>query len=400
MKKKFKEEKYIKQRYSEKSKKWTFQVFIDYYDENDIKSTYTKSFSERNYGSARTAYIAAIQHRDEKRKEMLTTGITADNPITVRETFEQTHTIFRKRATTRKKKNCRFNKYIDPICGDKRLDKVRPIDIYNTLNPMCSQCTDNTILSVFTIWKEIVKAGRILGVLKTDITDEVVLPRSEIIHKKRSVETDPATLSQVIDALRAHTRSTDKDQWNVEMMVYGLYIMYYTGMRPGEAFALKKSNVDLRRKSFFLEQGIGSDYDNMHAIRTLKTDNSAREIPIVKALYPIVEEVMERQDSEWLLARWDGQVFDVNQVTNKITKCCKLEGLEFNMYRLRHLFATDLVTNGADPRTIMELMGHVNLSMTVDYARSNSDLKQETMQLREDKYENNRAKNRANQFQA
>ena len=42
---------------------------------------------------------------------------------------------------------------------------------------------------------------------------------------------------------------------------------------------------------------------------------------------------------------------------------------------LRHRFSTKLVTANVDPRTVMELMGHKNFSMTVSYARSDDEKK-------------------------
>lgn len=40
------------------------------------------------------------------------------------------------------------------------------------------------------------------------------------------------------------------------------------------------------------------------------------------------------------------------------------------MHSLRRTFATDLIENGADPKTVQELLGHKTLAMTMDlYAK-------------------------------
>lgn len=52
------------------------------------------------------------------------------------------------------------------------------------------------------------------------------------------------------------------------------------------------------------------------------------------------------------------------------------------MYQLRHQFSTDLITNNVDIRTVMELMGHNNTNMTIDYARSSSELKSDALNKR------------------
>lgn len=58
-----------------------------------------------------------------------------------------------------------------------------------------------------------------------------------------------------------------------------------------------------------------------------------------------------------------------------IPNACNLEGIKFNMLRYRHQFSTDLIKNGKDVRTIMELMGHNNIEMPFGYARSDEQAK-------------------------
>lgn len=56
-------------------------------------------------------------------------------------------------------------------------------------------------------------------------------------------------------------------------------------------------------------------------------------------------------------------------------------GVEFNMYQLRHTVATRLVTANVDERTIIEILGHEHIDMSVYYARSNDDLKRDALSI-------------------
>ena len=116
--------------------------------------------------------------------------------------------------------------------------------------------------------------------------------------------------------------------------------------------------------------------------KATKTKQSVRLEPIVPQLEPILRQLIGIQPSEHLFMRCDDTVWSIDDVANKINYVSKRVGVDFNVYRLRHKFSTDLVTNNVDPRTIMELMGHNNINQTLDYARSNDQLKKEALKNR------------------
>lgn len=85
-------------------------------------------------------------------------------------------------------------------------------------------------------------------------------------------------------------RWSDKNEY-VQLML----MLIYSGVRPGELFALKKFNVNLEEKSFWIEKG--------------KTENAARKVPIHQRTLPFFEYWMRKNDSEYLITQLNGVNF-------------------------------------------------------------------------------------------
>lgn len=378
---KFRKEKYIKQRFSKITKKWSFQVFFEYYDFDGVSQSYTKTFAEKNYTTAKEALDEACKHRDKMRHKLNTEGLPKKQVYLLKEVFDLTFQLFILRKETVIRLEKIFNKYILRVLGNMEFQKISTLLIYKTLNKMVSTASDDTLKRVFSIWKKLFKTARVYKIVHIDLTEEIILPKSEVKKVKRKVTTSYEDLVKIVETLRNTTRQQNRYIFDCEIIIYGLFTLYYTGLRPAECFALKKSNIDFNNNTIFIDSEIGSSYTKTNVLRETKTEDSVREIPIVPELKKILLELLQYQnsESEFMFSNYEKELFDIDLITNKITNCAKKIGIKFNMYMLRHLFSTDLITNKTDPRTVMELMGHNNIAMTIEYARSNSNLKEQAL---------------------
>ena len=78
---------------------------------------------------------------------------------------------------------------------------------------------------------------------------------------------------------------------------------------------------------------------------------------------------------QFLFTDYQGNLLTTKKISQHLNTVTKRLGIDFHLYMLRHRFSTKLVTANVDPRTVMELMGHKNFSMTVSYARSDDEKK-------------------------
>ena len=367
METRFKKEPYITQRKGKLG--WTFQVYIrsDY-------TTITKSFSEREYGSARTAYDSAVVFRNRALTEIADKTVLRKNNITVNEMFEEylENAVISYKTKEYHKKL--FRKYITH--KTTKLQDLTRADIIEELNAMVEVASDDTIGRVLSVWKnDIIEPAITKDYLLKDLTVGIKAPKTRMITIKKDVRTDRETVLKV-ENLVLHTI---ENKYNARVIVAMLETLYYTGMRPAEVAVLTRS--DIKKDYISVTKELGSSLDDENVVRKCKTPSSIRNVPIHPSLRIVLDNLMEEALYDSLFVKKDGEYMNSTWVGDIIRRACKKEGIEFNMYRLRHNMATNLVTNNVDPKTTVELMGHANYDMSIYYAVSNDDLKEDAIGL-------------------
>ena len=156
-----------------------------------------------------------------------------------------------------------------------------------------------------------------------------------------------------------------------------------TGMRRGEIFNLKWSNVEF-------------EYGFIELLET--KSGKSRKVPISSKLMKVLEEAKNKQSctSSDKLHQFDGlrqsqseYVFinpDTNMPYNDIKKSfhsvLKKAGItDFRFHDFRHTAATRMLEKGADIRTVQEILGHSSVSVTERYTHTNAKLKKSAIEL-------------------
>lgn len=370
MKLRFKKEQYVEQRFNKATNTWSFRVKL-----RQANPPITKTFSEKDYGSPRRAYDQAVIFRNQSLVD-INNGISyCVSDKTLEEVFYEIFDLFPVREETKRKYIINFNRYIR---DDIEIKNVNRAYIISQLNSMIRDCSDDTINRVFALWKKIFKVAQVNGYVTIDPTNAIIPPKSQrIVKKHKDVITDRNKLDDV--EKRVMDSFSDKESSQV---CVALELMWYCGLRPCETFALNKS--DIKNGYISVNKELGSDIasnsefideDNLNVIRKCKTQASVRKVPIPKQLQDILDNYNPK--GTILFPNEKGTYFNVSKLGQRI----KLLGVPFNMYQLRHTVATRLVTNGIDQRTIIEILGHENINMSVYYARSNEDLKKSALEM-------------------
>ena len=365
---KFRSEKNIIQR-KQKSGLYTFLVRIRTED-----GEVSKSFNEADYPTAKIAFDSAVRYRNQMQYELSMGLVEKKNNSTVQQMFDTYIDTCPSSLKTKNHLRKLFNKYVQH--KDIKIQELTKADIIEDLNRMVEIASDDTIQRVMYIYRTcIVGTALLKNILLRDITLGVPKPKSKMAMQKRGVTTDKKTMEIVKKGVLGSVRSL----YDAQIICFLLDVLYYTGMRPAEAEVLERTDISKTHISVTKQLGSSTDEDNVPT--NTKAAESVRLIPIHPDLRPILDDLLDFAKTERLFAKEDGHYMDSSWIGTIINRVAKNKGVEFNLYRLRHNVATELVTNNVDSRTTTELLGHARYNMSLYYARSNDELKEEAIEL-------------------
>ena len=388
-------EKYIKVKKGEKATYFTVQ--FDYTDIRGKKKSYSKTFTSTNYASEGACLDAAVTHRDLKRAELIQGTLTGKTNKTVGDLLEDYYRIKRVPMSTQKLLSFNYDKYISEPYGSRTIDTITSLDVTECLESIKFDASKNVIIKCASIWHKIFKTAMLEGIIFSSPMEMVETPRSKKSVKPREQTVNEEDLNALINYLNT-TGKNEKEIYNNHIIAFALQIMYYTGMRPQEVFALSRKCVDLKKRIIEICASIGSTDTEEVSVITTKNDYSIRSIEMSTSCEMVLRSAMAFSRNEYFLFNYSNKPFKTTKVSSHITTICRRLKISIHMYALRHNFATTMITANVDPRTVMELMGHKSVDTTLKYPRSNEDLKQSAVSLVENSrkqvpYSHNKAMN-------
>lgn len=164
----------------------------------------------------------------------------------------------------------------------------------------------------------------------------------------------------------------------------GIYICLSTGMRIGEICALKWGDIDLCGETISVRRTIERIYlidgNSRHTelvIGTPKTKNSIRDIPMSRELMRLIRPLKKVMNDDYFILTNDASPIEPRTYRcyyKQLLKRLNIPDLKF--HGLRHSFATRCIESRCDYKTVSVILGHANISTTLDlYVHPNLDQK-------------------------
>lgn len=278
-----------------------------------------------------------------------------------------------------------FKKHIEKSgLGSLRLDKITTSHLQQFYNEKVKAgYNPKTVKHMNVIINSALDKAFKLGYIRTNPNILVTLP------KKKTYVGKTLTSIEVMKILN-EARNDD---------LYPLIIFtIYSGLRKGEVMALKWADIDFENRQvkvvgnlcrIIAEPNNKGRMTHKYQIMEPKTDKSRRIVPLMDIAIDALQIQKSRQDKEkekladlyndedLVFAKYNGDFINQRLFMDHFHKFLDRYNItQIRFHDLRHTFASLLLEAGESPKVVQELLGHSNISTTMDiYAHLSNDAK-------------------------
>ena len=261
--------------------------------------------------------------------------------------------------TTHSKYCILYRSYIQPEFGSDHLSDITRERVQSFINTLAEHpYKQETIKATKALLSSMLKLAVADDYIYKNPCDVVKLPK---VSKKKK---RPATQSEYMRLLEV---SKDHRLW------IAIPFLFRTGVRRGELLALTWEDIDFKRrlihinKEYTVENGSGKAF-----LRdTTKTLAGIRDIPIFPDLYRALKRYREHEGkgTRYVLSQLRDDKMVHPQVFYRLFKDWVYDADvsdDITPHSARHYFAVTLLKAGVSPEVVRKLLGHSDLSTTLD----------------------------------
>ena len=200
--------------------------------------------------------------------------------------------------------------------------------------------------------------------IENDIVDKNPCKPKPPTVKKKSME---AYTEEEIKDILAKAKDT-----NAYLM---LIILFNTGLRRGELLGLRWSDIDLDKKTMFIQNNLVSADGKVYE-KDPKSKSGKREIPLADALVQVLKEARDkdieafdedRASTGYVIHLPNGDPYKPDSISQKWDRFAKSNGIRYlKLHGIRHTVASQMIHKNVNCKTVQAIMGHADIKVTLD----------------------------------
>lgn len=265
-----------------------------------------------------------------------------------------------------------YKNHIKKDFGTKYIDEIKVEQLQRFVNKLAkSNLSSNTVELIIVVFADMLKYAYKREYIKKNLFNHVVKPKKQ-------------------DAKEKNILSLEHEKILLKYCTIALYrniftIALYTGLRVNEILALRWEDIDFKNNLIHVKHSLVYHNKQDFYLDTPKTKSSLRDVPMLSNVLELLKAIRpSKANAKDFVFNNHGiplnsSVLD-NYLKDKVAKM-QNDGIaikHMTMHSFRHTFATRASNQGIPYQTIKALMGHSELSITMDlYAHVENETKQE-----------------------
>ena len=264
---------------------------------------------------------------------------------------------------------------IFPAIGHIQINALTSNDVQKMINTIISEKSYSTAKKAYNNLNACMELGVQRGEILKNPVKGVKLPSSKVKERKEITAYTPEEIAAIVE----EAKRTYNNGAPVYRYGYLIILILNTGMREGEPLYLKWKDVNFEKRHIYIHGNVvevknrAEDAESSYVLLeqdTPKTDKSTRYIPLNDNAVDALENLRKIiKDKDRVIATKNHAITSPRKVYKTmecILKKCGITDKENLVHALRHTFATTLIRNGVDIKAVSEILGHEDVSTTLN----------------------------------